>query len=481
MNLLDYSDVPVILPPIVFLCRRKTRSTFASWFGLPRARLTVRGLGWAFAAFAGCTLCAGSTDKPQLRIVPSPESGWPQWKGVRRDGRSGETNLLSSWPAGGPPLLWKAGDIGRGYSAPIITGGRVYITGERGDELRVFALDFDGRSVWESGNGRSWKGQYPGARASCTFSAGRLYHLNAHGRLACLDASDGREVWAVDVLDRFGGKNITWALSENVLVDGERVIVTAGGNSALIAALDKRTGATVWASEPLTLGPSDDPAMQRLAEPTGEADQASYGSPILVEYDGRRLIVGCSMRHMFAVDADNGLLVWTWPLPTRYLVISATPLVVGDSVFVTAPDTDAGGLFRLKPLGDGQQVERVWGTEFDTCHGGWAIVGDMIFGAWHRAGKGWAAIDTETGAVRWRWKDMAKGSVIWAADRLYCLAEDGEMALLKAGTDGVDVRGRFRLVQERVNDAWTHPVILRGRLYIRYHDDLFCYDVRGQR
>lgn len=412
------------------------------------------------------------------RIVPSPEPGWPQWRGIFRDGRSPEKGLLGEWPEQGPTLVWKAEGLGYGYSAPIITGGRIYLGGDVGNELHLFALDTDGKRLWETVNGRAWKEPYPGARASCTFSEGKLYHLNAHGRLACFDSADGRELWAVDVLDQFQGKNITWAMSENLLVDGDWVFVTAGGQKALMAALDKRTGKTVWTTEALKLGPSENTAMQRLAQPAGEPDSASYGSPILIDWDGKRLLVNTSMRHLFGVDAVTGRLIWTRPFATRYLVIPATPLLVGDAVFVTAPDTDAGGLYRLRPTETGWDVKRVWSTELDTCHGGWALLDGLVFGAWYRTDRGWAAIDVATGEVKWKWKDIAKGSVIWADDRLYCLGEDGNVVLLEATGAGPKVKGRFRLVPQKVTDAWTHPVILDGRLYLRYHDTLYCYDIR---
>ena len=82
------------------------------------------------------------------------------------------------------------------------------------------------------------------ARACCAYSEGKLYHMNAHGRVACLDAATGKELWAVNVLERFQGKNITWAMSECLLVDGPRLIVTPGGEKALMAALDKQNGQT---------------------------------------------------------------------------------------------------------------------------------------------------------------------------------------------------------------------------------------------
>ena len=242
-------------------------------------------------------------------LIASPEGGWPQWRGPMRDGVSHETGLLPSWPEGGPRQLWKAAGLGQGWSSPIIAEGRVYVTGEVGDDLQVFAFDLNGQPVWQSKNGRAWKGPYPGARACCVYSEGRVYDLNAHGRLACLDAVSGSEVWAVDILERFEAKNITWALSECLLVDGPHVIVTPGGRKALIAALDKRTGQTVWRTEPL-----------------GE-DRTSHCSPILFRYGGRRVIANCSSAHGFGVDADTGRLLWTVPMTNQYGTNVATPVL----------------------------------------------------------------------------------------------------------------------------------------------------------
>jgi len=162
-------------------------------------------------------------------LIASEEQGWPQWRGPRRDGVSDEKGLLSTWPASGPKLLWKVEGLGTGWSSPIVIGERLYITGDVGNDLIVFAFDRGGTEQWRTKNGKAWKGPYPGARACCVFSEGRLYHLNAHGRLACLDAGSGKELWTVDILERFSARNITWALSECLLVDGARVIVTPGG------------------------------------------------------------------------------------------------------------------------------------------------------------------------------------------------------------------------------------------------------------
>jgi outer membrane protein assembly factor BamB len=354
----------------------------------------------------------------------------------------------------------------------------MFIPGDAGDELHILALDLEGRILWRATNGAAWITPYPGARASCAYSGGRLFHLNAHGRVVCLDPADGRELWAVALFEQFGGKNITWGLGECLLVDGPRVIVTPGGSRALMAALNARDGTTVWASPPLRLGPSDPPAMQRVAEPAGEVDKASYASPILLQVGPRRLLVTCSLRHAVGVDALTGALLWTRPLPTRHEVIAAAPVLCGDALFFTAPDAGGGRLYGLLP--DGMiTTEPRWTTPIDTCHGGLVYRGGMLYGSWYRARRGWAAIDVRDGSIRLATREPIMGSVLYADGRLYWLSQEGEALLVEPGPEEFRVRGRFTLVSERVNDAWAHPVIHGGRLHLRYHDALHAYDIRA--
>lgn len=391
--------------------------------------------------------------------IPSPEPGWPQWRGPRRDGISGETGLLPRWPAEGPRLLWKAEGLGRGWSSPVFGGGRLYITGDVGEAVILYAFDLEGRLLWRAPNGRAWKGPYPGSRAAAAFSEGRLYHMNAHGRVACLDAATGRELWAADLLERFDGRNITWGMSECLLVDGPRLIVTPGGRKALLAALDKTDGRTIWRTPP-------------LAE-----DTATYASPLLVRHGTRRLIVSCSSEHGFGADADSGELLWTVPMKTPYDVNASTPVYGDGQVHFGTPYVTIG-CYRL--LDAGARVERVWDTPFDTCTGSWILRENVLYGGGYKEFKHWIAVDWKTGRKRAELQQLRSGSAVWADGRLYCLGEDGRAALVTPVAEGFSIAGSFALTPRRVNDAWAHPVVLDGRLYLRYHETLFCYDVRAR-
>jgi len=410
-----------------------------------------------------CLLAAPaiSAEKPASDgLIASNEPGWPQWRGPRRDGNSDEKGLLKSWPSGGPKLLWKTDGLGTGWSSPIIVGERLYITGDVGDDLVIFAINLNGTIQWRTKNGRAWKGPYPGARACCAFSEGQLYNMNAYGRVACLDAVTGRELWAVNVLERFGGKNITWALSECLLVDGPRLVVTPGGRKALMAALDKRTGETIWTTEPL-----------------GD-DCTSHCSPILFRHAGRRLITNCSSAHGFGVDADTGELLWTVPLSNPYGTNVSTPVYGDGRVFYVTPYAELGRAYQLETDGRRITAEHVWTCPLDTVTGAAVLVDGTFFAAGYKTSKWWFGVDWRTGKTKYEFKDLTTGAAIYADGRLYCLDESGTAALLKPRPDGLETAGRFRLVAKRVNDAWAHPVLLDGRLYLRYHDTLWCYDVK---
>jgi len=118
-------------------------------------------------------------------------------------------------------------------------------------------------------------------------------------------------VSSITVLDRFEAENITWGISESVLVDGDLVFVTPAGTKALMAALNKKTGETVWAAEPLA------------------DEQASYASPVLLNVGEKRLLVNSGSHHAFAVDATGGEVLWRIRHLDPDRTITTTPILSG--------------------------------------------------------------------------------------------------------------------------------------------------------
>jgi hypothetical protein len=125
-------------------------------------------------------------------------------------------------------------------------------------------------------------------------------------------------------------------------------------------------------------------------------------------------------------------------------------------------------------------VKELWSTRLDSLQGSVIHLDGRIYGSFYPARKGWAALDANTGAVLYDAPDFTKGAVLAAEGRLYALCEDGWMLLLQPGEKSFEVKGRFRLADARERDAWAHPVIHQGRLYLRYHERLFCYDIKAR-
>ncbi len=324
----------------------------------------------------------------------------------------------------------------------------------------------------------------PGARATCTLAGGRLYHMNGHGRIVCLDPADGREIWAVDLLARFHSENIQWGISECVLVDGDRVIVTPGGPETLMVALDGNTGVTLWKTEPLRFVRTQLPGGRALDAPRPDCDRAGYAPPVLFERGGRRLIAGCSARHAFVVDAERGRLLAHVPIdPARWEVIGAGPVPWRDSLIISAPDFGTRR-YRIALGSDGAvSLDPVWEAATDNCHGGFVVIEGRLYGAGYRRAPSWSCIDLETGRVLYTHPELIKGAPLLADNRIYALAENGSIALLEPAPTGFVTRGRFDVPRDPTlgrrtqRDAWAHPVIHQGRLYLRNHDVLACYDV----
>jgi outer membrane protein assembly factor BamB len=255
---------------------------------------------------------------------------WPQWRGINRDGISPETGLLDTWPAAGPPLVWKATGLGEGYAAFSIVGNRLYTQGQRGDQEFVVAYDVTtGKQVWLTPSGRSFReSRGHGPRGTPTIDGPNLYALAADGMLLCLEAATGKRIWGMNVVEKFGGQVPQWGISESPLVDGNRVIVTPGGRGAGVVALNKADGALLWKSQD---------------------DEAGYSSAMPFDFAGRRHIA------VFTGDAAIGLDIATGELNWRYGKVSnstaniATPIFNNGHVFYSSAYGTGAALLKLTP------------------------------------------------------------------------------------------------------------------------------------
>ena len=381
---------------------------------------------------------------------------WPQWRGPNRDGRSAETGLLSEWPAAGPPLAWKAGGAGTGYSSMTTSAGKLFTVGSRGGTEYVHAYNLaTGKKLWEAANGSEYSNDRGnGPRGTPTVDGTRLYVLGASGDLTCLEAAAGKRVWSVNVLREFGGSNPRWGLSESPLVVGERVLVNAGGSGASIVALDKQTGKVIWKSG---------------------SDGAGYSSAVLQRVGGIEQAVFFTATHATGVDVKDGRQLWVYPRVANRVANIATPIVKDNFVFLSSDYGTGAALLKLDATGGGVTATEVYFTqEMRNHHSSSILVGDHLYGF---SSAILTALRFADGVPAWKDRSVGKGSLAFADGHLYLFSENGVIGLAEATPSGYREKGRFTIQQAGL-PTWAHPIISGGRLYVRDQDTIYAYNVK---
>ena len=399
----------------------------------------VAGMAWL--ALAGAFAAAADTE-------------WPGWRGPNRDGKSADRGLLKEWPAEGPKLLWKVDDIGVGFSSVAVTGGKVYISGDQDGKLTIFALDLAGKHLWKADLGQG-RGGPDGSRATPVIDEGRLYLLNGHGLVGCYDAKTGDKKWTREARE-FGGRAHGWGYAESVLIYKDLAVVTPGGKSCIVA-LDKKTGEKVWASEGFTAPPN-------------------YSSCIALTYENVPLIVNGTGGGIVGVDARTGAALFSNNWSAGNTANCPTPAYADGYIF-WANGYGRGGICLKLSAADGKvSAEQAWTTKDLVCHhGGYIIHEGYIYGN-HNGG--WSCLELKTGKKMSEARGVGKGSLCFADGMLYLFGESGgQAALATCSPDGLEIKGRVKV--QGKGPSWAHPVVVGGRLYLRYDTNLYCFDVKA--
>ena len=392
-------------------------------------------------------------------LVTTLRADWAQWRGPNRTGVSTATGLLQQWPPNGPPQVWTTEGLGSGYGSLALASDRLFVQGSRNRQSVVSAVSLaDGRSLWSKGIGPSGENDRgSGPRSTPTIDGDRLYVLTENGDLACLK-HDGTMVWQRNILREFGGRNISWLLSESPLVDGNRVIVSPGGRNAGIVALDKMTGATLWTTRELS-------------------DEAGYASAIVADVQGVRTIMTYTAEGGVGVRASDGKLMWRVREVANNTANIATPVFFDNKVFYTSGYGTGGALIGLRAESGEVRAQQIYLTrEMQNHHGGVVLVDGYLYGYNNSI---LTCLEFATGKMMWRNRSVGKGAVTAANGHLYIIGEDHVVGLVEATPAGYREKGRFQ-IRDLGAPAWAHLVVDAGRLYIRNQQTLTVYDVQAR-
>ena len=400
--------------------------------------------------------------------VPDIPGEWAQWRGPRRDGSSSETGLNLDWASAAPKVVWRQ-PIGSGYSSVAVSGDRVFTQDRQGKNERVVCLSADkGNVLWAhsyAADYSEFRSHQTGPRSTPTVYEGRVYSVGATGLFLCLEANpaNGQAIvlWQHDLLQEFEGEVPTWGVACSPLVEGRLVIVQPGGAKGAIVAFDRFTGKLAWTA---------------LDDPSG------YSSPLAATAAGVRQIIAFTAERLVGLNPEDGKLLWEYPWETAFRANIATPVVAGDTVFISSNYKVGCALVKLTQEEKGVRADPVYvrrnklmRNHQSTC----VLYKGMLFGCDSQDTTHiyLRCLDLVTGTEKWTAPHVGKVVPLLVDGHLILQHEDGDLILVEARGDQFREKARLSPFSDR-EEVWALPALAAGRLYVRNHKEVVCVELK---
>lgn len=394
---------------------------------------------------------------PQELYAETGDSEWTQWRGAHRDGRVAGT----SWPDDFQCLepMWRV-ELGEGYPGPIVTLDRIFVAETRdGSHEVVRALRrSDGRELWRAEWKGSWKVPFFAAkngswiRSTPAWDGKNLFVGGIREVLVSLDGQTGEERWRIDFPARFGTEVPHFGFASSPLLDGDFLYVQAADS---IIKLHKDTGEIVW---------------RRLDGDGNIGSSGAFSSPVLETLAGTRQLLVQTRLELFGLDPESGDTLWSQPVPHFRGMNILTPAVHDDHVF-TSSYRHGSFLYKISRDEKGFRSEEIWKHKSHGYMSSPVVIDGHAY--LHLGNQRLTCLDLSTGTDRWTSKPFGKyWSKAFQGDKILALDEGGDLFLLRASTEGLDV-----LDSRQISDAetWGHLAIAGDEIFVRELEAVAAY------
>ena len=389
---------------------------------------------------------------PVLRI--SAED-WPQFRGPGGEGHSAEKDLPLQWSES-QNILWKTPVAGRGWSSPVVSGGRVWLTTaverQGNASLRVLAYEvqsgrevvnvevFSVRDVFLKNAKNSFASPTP------IIEGDRVYfHFGSDGTGAV--TTDGKIVWKTRLpYDSMHGNGGSPTLYRDLLI-----VSCDGSDDAYVVALDKNTGKVRWKTQ--------------RREPYDQ----SYTTPLIIQVNGRDQVVSIGAFRAASYDPLTGKEIWRVRYGDGFSNVPR-PVFSHGLVFIGTGFQEPS-MLAVRPTGTGDvtgthiayTIER--GAPFTPSP---IIVGDEFYMV---SDIGVAScLDVATGKIHWQQRVPGNysASPVFADNRIYFLSEEGVATVIAPGKE-------FRRLAANSLEGTTFASIAvsQGTFFIRSDTHLY--------
>lgn len=399
---------------------------------------------------------------------------WPQWRGVKNDGISTEKDLPVTFN-NTDGVVWKLDLPGPAGSTPVVWGDMIYLTSIDGDKLVLIGANTAGKEIWRqtvgSGN-KDVRGDEGNSASPSPCTDGKhVWAFFGNGLLGCY-TWDGKEVWKIDVQDRYGKLKIAFGMTSTPVLDNGRLylqLIHGEGNpktrEAMIVCLDGVSGKEIWKHD-------------RASDGRDECEH-SYASPVLYRDSKQSYLVAHGADYVTAHSLEDGHELWrcgdlnpkgNYNQTLRFV---ASPVTAEGMIIV--PSAKNGPVFALKADGKGDVTDNeanyYWKRAKETPDVPSPLIVDGLVYLCRENGN-LICMDAKTGEEYYNQRttaDRHRASPVYADGKIYLCARKGIVTVVKAGKD-------FEILakNDMVDSISSSPAISNGRLYIRTFKALYA-------
>jgi outer membrane protein assembly factor BamB len=380
--------------------------------------------------------------------VASTPDDFPQFLGPDRDNRAANVNLSRDWSAHPPVQLWRR-EVGLGWSGFSTVARRAITMEQRGEQECTVCYDINsGQPIWVHAD-NAYLHEHEGGdgpRATATISNGRVYTCGGLGNVDCLDAVDGRAIWARTLFKDPEKEHLHYGQTCSPLIVDNMVVVTGGASGPALLAFDKQTGQPLW-------------------QTTG--DRPSYASPSIVTLAGARQILLVHQHGIQGHSIVDGHTLWEFPWPGFMPKNSQAIAVDSDRVYCSTGYGIGSVLLQLR----GGGIEEIWHAAVMKTELSNVVIRDnCVFGL----DDGWLTCqDLSTGRKKWRAEKYGHGQILQAGDLFLIQSEDGAVSLMDVTPTGATELGRISALSG--NLCWNTPALAGHTLLVRNDREAACY------
>jgi outer membrane protein assembly factor BamB len=404
---------------------------------------------------------------------------WPHWRGPLDNGICSEKNIPTTWSRS-KNVAWRLALPGLAGASPVVWDDRIFLSSVDGNELVLFCVNTDGQQLWRrrvgTGNKNVRGDEGNSASPSPVTDGKHVWSMMATGAIACYDMQ-GREVWKMNLEDRYGKFKNTFGMASTPIVHGDRLFLQLihgvrnlePTSDALVVALDKLTGKEIWKQERVTHAYDE--------------NKHSYASPILYQDGKTKFLITHGADYTIAHQLSDGSEIWRCgdlnPQDNTHrkyhptLRFVASPAAVPGMVVI--PTAKNGPVVVIRPnfRGDVTKVKsaHIWTRANNTPDVPSPLIHDNLVYLCRENGV-LLCLEAQTGRELYQKRIHShrhRASPVYADGKIYLTARDGRVTVVKTGR-------KFEiLARNDLNETISaSPAISNGTIYLRSFEALWA-------